>query len=239
MTKAGVPCIPGYHGGNQDPGFLKSEAAKIGFPVLLKAVKGGGGKGMRIASTPEVFLDQLESAKSEARSSFGDDVMLVEKYITTPRHIEVQIFADKHGKCVALGERDCSIQRRHQKILEESPAPHLEESVRQDLWEKARAAALAVGYEGAGTVEFIFDNETGQFFFMEMNTRLQVEHPVTEMVTGEDLVRWQIIVAEGGKLPLTQEEIRTRIAQRGWAMEARIYAENPEMYIRCLHTRCS
>jgi 3-methylcrotonyl-CoA carboxylase alpha subunit len=236
MIKAGVPCIPGYHGRNQDPGFLKSEAAKIGFPVLLKAVKGGGGKGMRIAPTPEVFLDQLESAKSEARSSFGDDVMLVEKYITTPRHIEVQIFADKHGNCVALGERDCSIQRRHQKVLEESPAPHLEESVRQDLWEKARAAALAVGYEGAGTVEFIFDNETGKFFFMEMNTRLQVEHPVTEMVTGEDLVRWQIIVAEDGKLPLTQEEIRTRIAQRGWAIEARIYAENPEMYISWLYT---
>lgn len=229
MTKAGIPCIPGYHGTNQNPEHLKSEAAKIGFPVLLKAVKGGGGKGMRIASTPEVFFEQLESAKFEARSSFGDDVMLVEKYITTPRHIEVQIFADKHGNCVALGERDCSIQRRHQKILEESPAPHLEESVRQDLWEKARAAALAVGYEGAGTVEFIFDNETGEFFFMEMNTRLQVEHPVTEMVTGEDLVRWQITVAEGGKLPLTQEEIRARITQRGWAIEARIYAENPEM----------
>ena len=175
MTDAGVPCIPGYHGTNQNPDFLKSEASKIGFPVLLKAVKGGGGKGMRIAMTPEIFDDQLESAKSEARSSFGDDVMLVEKYITTPRHIEVQVFADKHGNCVALGERDCSIQRRHQKILEESPAPKLEEAIRQDLWQKARAAALAVGYEGAGTVEFIFDNDTGEFFFMEMNTRLQVE----------------------------------------------------------------
>ncbi|KAG7009479.1 peroxisomal acyl-coenzyme A oxidase 1.2 [Physcia stellaris] len=229
MTQAGVPCIPGYHGNNQDADFLKSEASKIGFPVLLKAVKGGGGKGMRIAMTPEVFHDQLESAKSEARSSFGDDVMLVEKYITTPRHIEVQIFADKHGNCVALGERDCSIQRRHQKILEESPAPNLEEAVRQDLWAKARAAALAVGYEGAGTVEFIFDNDTGEFFFMEMNTRLQVEHPVTEMVTGEDLVRWQIIVAEGGKLPLSQQEVETRIAERGHAIEARIYAENPRM----------
>ena len=175
MTDAGVPCIPGYHGTNQDADFLKAEASKIGFPVLLKAVKGGGGKGMRIAMTPESFYDQLESAKSEARSSFGDDIMLVEKYITTPRHIEVQVFADKHGNCVALGERDCSIQRRHQKILEESPAPKLEEAVRQDLWQKARAAALAVGYEGAGTVEFIFDNDTGEFFFMEMNTRLQVE----------------------------------------------------------------
>lgn len=231
MTEAGVPCIPGYHGSNQDASFLKSEALKIGFPVLLKAVKGGGGKGMRIAMTPEVFDDQLRSAMSEARNSFGDDVMLVEKYITTPRHIEVQVFADQHGNCVALGERDCSIQRRHQKILEESPAPHLQEAVRQDLWEKARAAASAVGYEGAGTVEFIFDNETGEFFFMEMNTRLQVEHPVTEMITGEDLVHWQIIVAEGGRLPLTQAEIQSKIAQRGHAIEARIYAENPEMFV--------
>ena len=155
--------------------------------------------------------------------------MLVEKYITTPRHIEVQVFADSHGNCVALGERDCSIQRRHQKILEESPAPHLKEEIRQDIWEKARAAALAVKYEGAGTVEFIFDNDTGEFFFMEMNTRLQVEHPVTEMVTGEDLVRWQLIVAEGGKLPLTQQEIEERIKERGAAIEARIYAENPNM----------
>ena len=231
MIDAGVPCIPGYHGNNQEPGFLKSEARKIGFPVLLKAVKGGGGKGMRIAMTESVFDEQLKSAKSEAMSSFGDDVMLVEKYITTPRHIEVQIFADKHGNCVALGERDCSVQRRHQKVLEESPAPNLDEAVRQDIWGKARAAALAVGYEGAGTVEFIFDNETGEFFFMEMNTRLQVEHPVTEMVTGEDLVRWQIIVAEGGKLPLTQREVEARIAKRGHAIEARIYAENPEMSV--------
>ena len=230
MLQAGVPCIPGYHGSNQDPAFLQAEALKIGFPVLLKAVKGGGGKGMRIASSPEVFLDQLDSAKSEARSSFGDDVMLVEKYITTPRHVEVQVFADKYGNCVALGERDCSIQRRHQKILEESPAPHLDEALRQDLWSKARAAALAVDYEGAGTVEFIFDNDTGEFFFMEMNTRLQVEHPVTEMVTGEDLVHWQLIIAEGGQLPLTQSEIEQRISERGWAIEARIYAENPEMY---------
>ncbi|MCJ1463578.1 hypothetical protein MMC07_002186 [Pseudocyphellaria aurata] len=229
MTDAGVPCIPGYHGSNQDAEFLKSEASKIGFPVLIKAVKGGGGKGMRIAMTENVFDDQLKSAMSEARNSFGDDVMLVEKYITTPRHIEVQIFADQHGNCVALGERDCSIQRRHQKILEESPAPHLREAVRQDLWEKARAAALAVGYEGAGTVEFIFDNDSGEFFFMEMNTRLQVEHPVTEMVTGEDLVHWQIIVAEGGSLPLSQADIQQRILERGHAIEARIYAENPDM----------
>ncbi|KAH7064220.1 carbamoyl-phosphate synthase L chain, ATP binding domain-containing protein [Paraphoma chrysanthemicola] len=229
MTQAGVPCIPGYHGSEQDPDYLKAEAAKIGYPVLLKAVKGGGGKGMRIVNNEQEFFDQLASAKSEARNSFGDEVMLVEKYITTPRHIEVQVFADKHGNCVALGERDCSIQRRHQKILEESPAPHLKEDIRQDIWEKARQAALAVGYEGAGTVEFIFDNDTGEFFFMEMNTRLQVEHPVTEMVTGEDLVRWQLIVAEGGKLPLTQEQIEHRISERGHAIEARIYAENPDM----------
>lgn len=229
MTAAGVPCIPGYHGSNQDPEHLKNEAAKIGYPVLLKAVKGGGGKGMRIVNKPDEFFDQLASAKSEARNSFGDEVMLVEKYITTPRHIEVQVFADSHGNCVALGERDCSIQRRHQKILEESPAPHLKEEIRQDIWEKARAAALAVKYEGAGTVEFIFDNDSGEFFFMEMNTRLQVEHPVTEMVTGEDLVRWQLIVAEGGRLPLTQQEVEQRISERGAAIEARIYAENPDM----------
>ena len=237
MIAAGVPCIPGYHGANQDPDALQAEAAKIGYPVLLKAVKGGGGKGMRIARTAAEFKDQLISAQSEARNSFGDDRMLVEKYIITPRHIEVQVFADSHGNCVALGERDCSIQRRHQKILEESPAPFLAQDVRHDLWSKARAAALAVGYEGAGTVEFIFDNDTGEFFFMEMNTRLQVEHPVTEMVTGEDLVRWQFVVAEGGKLPLTQAEVEARIAERGWAVEARIYAENPEMFVRCIVSR--
>ena len=234
MTEAGVPCVPGYHGKIQDTDVLKAEALKIGFPVLLKAVKGGGGKGMRISMTLDDFKQQLQSAKSEAMSSFGDEAMLVEKYITTPRHIEVQVFADKHGNCVALGERDCSIQRRHQKILEESPAPHLDEAIRQSLWEKARAAALAVNYEGAGTVEFIFDNETGEFFFMEMNTRLQVEHPVTEMVTGEDLVRWQIIVAEGGKLPLSQAQIEARLAKRGHAIEARIYAENPQMFASVL-----
>ncbi|KAG9244631.1 3-methylcrotonyl-CoA carboxylase-like protein subunit alpha [Calycina marina] len=227
MIKAGVPCIPGYHGADQEPQLLLEEAKKIGFPVMVKAVKGGGGKGMRIVLTKDEFLDKLESAKSEGRNSFGDDVMLVEKYIGTPRHIEVQVFADKHGNAVALGERDCSLQRRHQKILEEAPAPNLAEDIRQDLWEKARAAALAVGYEGAGTVEFIFDNDTNEFFFMEMNTRLQVEHPVTEAITGEDLVSWQFKVAAGEPLPLDQATIAQRISKRGWAIEARIYAENP------------
>jgi 3-methylcrotonyl-CoA carboxylase alpha subunit len=242
MTAAGVQCVPGYHGENQDPAFLESEADKIQYPVLIKAVKGGGGKGMRIVRSKAEFQDQLRSAKSEALNSFGDDHMLIEKYITTPRHIEVQVFADKHGNCVALGERDCSLQRRHQKILEESPAPHLPDATRKDIWNKARAAALAVGYEGAGTVEFIFDNDTGQFYFMEMNTRLQVEHPVTEMVTGQDLVHWQILVAEGATLPLTQEEIEAKIAGSGHAIEARIYAENPDQGFipdsgRLLHVR--
>ncbi|KAL4808734.1 carbamoyl-phosphate synthase L chain, ATP binding domain-containing protein [Aspergillus unguis] len=227
MTAAGVPCVPGYHGENQDPAFLEVEADKIKYPVLIKAIKGGGGKGMRIAHSKDEFQAQLQSAKSEAMNSFGDDHVLVEKYITTPRHIEVQVFADKHGNCVALGERDCSIQRRHQKILEESPASHLPDPTRKDIWAKARSAALAVGYEGAGTVEFIFDNDTGEFFFMEMNTRLQVEHPVTEMVTGQDLVHWQLKVAEGAQLPLTQEEVEANIASHGHAIEARIYAENP------------
>jgi 3-methylcrotonyl-CoA carboxylase alpha subunit len=228
MTKVGVPCVPGYHGSDQSPDTLAKEAEQVGFPVLIKAVRGGGGKGMRISRTAAEFSDMLASAKSEARNSFGNDDVLVEKYITTPRHIEVQVFADKHGNCLALGERDCSIQRRHQKILEESPAPGLDQAQRKDLWEKARAAALAVRYEGAGTVEFIFDNDTGEFFFMEMNTRLQVEHPVTEMVTGLDLVHWQIMVAEGKRLPLTQEEVEERIAEMGHAIEARIYAENPD-----------
>ncbi|KAJ5992789.1 hypothetical protein N7451_008513 [Penicillium sp. IBT 35674x] len=227
MLAAGVPCVPGYHGHNQDPQFLEAEADKIKYPVLIKAIKGGGGKGMRIASSKAEFQAQLESAKSESMNSFGDDNVLVEKYITTPRHIEVQVFADKHGNSVALGERDCSIQRRHQKILEESPAPHLPDATRKDIWAKARSAALAVGYEGAGTVEFIFDNDTGEFYFMEMNTRLQVEHPVTEMVTGQDLVHWQIMVAEGAPLPLTQEQVEERIARSGHGIEARIYAENP------------
>ncbi|GJC97723.1 carbamoyl-phosphate synthase subunit L [Colletotrichum higginsianum] len=230
MTAASVPCVPGYHGSEQGEEQLLQHAKNIKFPVLLKSVKGGGGKGMRIVLTEDEFAAQLRSARAEARASFGEggEVMLVEKYIVRPRHVEVQVFADKLGNCVALGERDCSIQRRHQKILEESPAPDLDDETRLDLWEKARKAALAVNYVGAGTVEFILDKDTGEFYFMEMNTRLQVEHPVSEMVTGTDLVEWQFRVAAGEKLPLTQEEIVENIKQHGAAIEARIYAESPE-----------
>ncbi|KAF5489535.1 Methylcrotonoyl-CoA carboxylase subunit alpha [Colletotrichum siamense] len=230
MTAAGVPCVPGYHGSEQGEDQLLQHAKNIKFPVLLKSVKGGGGKGMRIVLTEDEFAAQLRSARAEARASFGEggEVMLVEKYIVRPRHVEVQVFADKLGNCVALGERDCSVQRRHQKILEESPAPDLDDVTRLDLWEKARKAALAVNYVGAGTVEFILDRDSGEFYFMEMNTRLQVEHPVSEMVTGTDLVEWQFRVAAGEKLPLTQEEIMENIKQHGAAIEARIYAENPE-----------
>ncbi|KAI0475860.1 carbamoyl-phosphate synthase subunit L [Xylariaceae sp. FL0804] len=230
MTAAGVPCVPGYHGGDQGEAELLGHARDVGFPVLLKSVRGGGGKGMRVVEDEAAFARQLASARAEARASFGEggEVMLVEKYVVRPRHVEVQVFADRRGHCVALGERDCSVQRRHQKILEESPAPDLDDALRRDLWAKARTAALAVGYVGAGTVEFILDKDTGAFYFMEMNTRLQVEHPVSEMVTGTDLVEWQFRVAAGEDLPLTQDEITERIRQRGAAIEARIYAESPE-----------
>ena len=230
MLAAGVPCVPGYHGTDQTPEQLAAHADAVGYPVLLKSVRGGGGKGMRIVRTPDEFPAQLTSARAEARASFGEggEVMLVERYIVRPRHVEVQVFADTHGACVALGERDCSVQRRHQKILEESPAPDLDNTLRHDLWDKACTAALAVGYVGAGTVEFILNCDTDEFFFMEMNTRLQVEHPVSELVTGTDLVEWQLRVAAGEKLPLTQDEIEARINARGHAIEARIYAENPE-----------
>ncbi|KAH6604201.1 methylcrotonoyl- carboxylase alpha chain [Trichoderma cornu-damae] len=230
MNAANVPCVPGYHGSEQGEEQLLAYAREITFPVLLKSVRGGGGKGMRIVMEEDEFVTQLKSARAEAKASFGEggEVMLVEKYIVRPRHVEVQVFADKHGNTVALGERDCSVQRRHQKVLEESPAPDLDEATRQDLWDKARKAAEAVGYVGAGTVEFILDKGSGKFYFMEMNTRLQVEHPVTEMVTGLDLVEWQFRIAAGEKLPLTQAEVEEQMNRRGAAIEARIYAENPE-----------
>lgn len=223
MEKASVPLVPGYHGEDQDPALLRREADRIGYPVLLKASAGGGGKGMRVVESGEVFDAALASVKREASASFGDDKVLVEKYLMRPRHIEIQVFADTLGNCVYLFERDCSVQRRHQKVLEEAPAPGMTEERRRAMGEAAVAAARAVAYVGAGTVEFIA-NQDGSFYFMEMNTRLQVEHPVTEMITGQDLVEWQLRVAAGEALPLTQEELRIN----GHALEARIYAENPD-----------
>jgi len=222
MEKAGVPLVPGYHGAAQDAAMLKKEADRIGYPVLIKASAGGGGKGMRVVGKAADFTDALAAAKREAASSFGDDRVLVEKYLTRSRHIEVQVFADTHGHCVYLFERDCSVQRRHQKILEEAPAPGITAERRREMGNAAVAAARAVGYVNAGTVEFIAD-EHGHFYFMEMNTRLQVEHPVTEMITGLDLVEWQLRVASGEPLPLVQEQL----AIKGHAIEARVYAEDP------------
>ncbi|MBM3532679.1 MAG: acetyl/propionyl/methylcrotonyl-CoA carboxylase subunit alpha [Alphaproteobacteria bacterium] len=221
MERTGVPLVPGYHGDDQAEAKLTSEARRIGFPVLVKASAGGGGKGMRIVGAEKDFSSALASAKREAASSFGDDRVLVEKYLTRPRHIEIQVFADAHGNCVYLHERDCSIQRRHQKVLEEAPAPGMTPARRQEMGEAAVAAARAVGYRGAGTVEFIAEGE--RFYFMEMNTRLQVEHPVTEMITGQDLVEWQLRVASGEPLPLRQNDIPLD----GHAMEVRLYAEDP------------
>lgn len=223
MEHAGVPLVPGYHGEDQDPALLRAEADRIGYPVLIKASAGGGGKGMRVVEAGDAFEAALASVRREASASFGDDKVLVEKYLTRPRHIEIQVFADTHGNCVYLFERDCSAQRRHQKVLEEAPAPGMTEERRRAMGEAAVAAARAVGYVGAGTVEFIA-NQDGSFYFMEMNTRLQVEHPVTEMITGQDLVEWQLRVAAGEPLPLTQEQLRID----GHAIEARVYAENPE-----------
>ncbi len=222
MEAAGVPLVPGYHGEDQDPALLAREAVRIGFPVLIKASAGGGGKGMRIVRDPVGFAEALASAKREAVSSFGDDRVLVERYLDRPRHIELQVFADTHGQCIHLFERDCSVQRRHQKVLEEAPAPGLSVQRRRQMGSAAVAAARAVNYVGAGTVEFIQDS-SGEFFFMEMNTRLQVEHPVTEMITGLDLVEWQLRVASGEPLPLSQEQV----AIHGHAIEARVYAEDP------------
>lgn len=224
MIAAGLPVIPGYHGDDQSIERLQEEASRIGYPVMIKAVMGGGGKGMRIVESEVEFKEKLESAKRESMKHFSDDRVILEKYIKSSRHIEVQIFADQHGKVVHLFERDCSVQRRHQKILEEAPASGLTEEQRRDLGEKAVEAAKAVNYEGAGTVEFIWDNESGKFYFMEMNTRLQVEHPVTEMITGIDLVQWQLEIASGRPLPLSQKDI----GRYGFAVEARVYAENVE-----------
>ncbi len=223
MEKAQVPLVPGYHGDNQDADFLHTQADAIGYPVLLKASAGGGGKGMRVVEQSADFKEALASCKREAINSFGDDKVLAEKYLQRPRHIEIQVFADTHGNCVYLFERDCSVQRRHQKVLEEAPAPGMTAERRAAMGEAAVAAAKAVGYVGAGTVEFIA-NQDGSFYFMEMNTRLQVEHPVTEMITGTDLVEWQLRVAAGEPLPLRQEQLRIH----GHAIEARVYAENPE-----------
>ncbi|HEY1609275.1 MAG TPA: biotin carboxylase N-terminal domain-containing protein, partial [Paraburkholderia sp.] len=221
MHAAAVPLVPGYHGDDQDPVRLQREADGIGYPVLLKASAGGGGKGMRVVERSEDFAAALASCKREAAASFANDRVLIEKYLTRPRHVEVQVFADTHGGAVYLFDRDCSVQRRHQKVLEEAPAPGLDDAVRRAMGDAAVAAARAVDYVGAGTVEFIMAG--GAFYFMEMNTRLQVEHPVTEMVTGLDLVEWQLRVAAGERLPLAQRDL----AVRGHALEARIYAESP------------
>ncbi len=227
MGKAGVPLVPGYHGDRQEPAFLRAEADTIGYPVLIKASAGGGGKGMRRVDRSEDFEDALASCQREAKASFGDQHVLVERYVTRPRHVEIQVFGDAHGNCVYLFERDCSVQRRHQKILEEAPAPGMSEARRAEMGAAAVAAAKAVGYVGAGTVEFIAEPTADgdlRFYFMEMNTRLQVEHPVTEAITGTDLVEWQLRVASGEPLPLRQEEL----AIHGHAIEARICAENPD-----------
>lgn len=223
MDEAGVPIIKGYHGDQQDDATLLTESRKIGFPVMLKAIMGGGGKGMRICMTEADFQSQLDSARREALQGFGDDRMLVEKFVEDPRHVEVQVFGDNYGDAVYLYERDCSVQRRHQKVLEEAPAPGISWETRRAIGEAAVRAAKAVNYSGAGTVEFIMDKHEN-FWFMEMNTRLQVEHPVSEMITGADLVEWQIRVARGEKLPLKQEEIELN----GHSIEARVYAEDPE-----------
>ena len=230
MEKAGVPLVPGYHAADQDPALLQREADRIGYPALIKASAGGGGKGMRVVNSSAEFADALASCKREAINSFGDDAVLIEKYVQRPRHIEIQVFGDTHGNCVYLFERDCSVQRRHQKVLEEAPAPGMTEALRKQMGEAAVAAAKAVNYVGAGTVEFIVEQtaydkpESMKFYFMEMNTRLQVEHPVTEAITGLDLVEWQLRVASGEPLPLQQNDLRIH----GHAIEARICAENPD-----------
>ncbi|MBU2293075.1 MAG: acetyl/propionyl/methylcrotonyl-CoA carboxylase subunit alpha, partial [Gammaproteobacteria bacterium] len=223
MEAAGVPLVPGYHGEAQDVETFRTASNAIGYPVLLKAAAGGGGKGMKVVEVESELAEALASAKREAQSSFGDSRMLVEKYVLKPRHVEIQVFADQHGSCLYLNERDCSIQRRHQKVVEEAPAPGLSAELRRAMGEAAVKAAQAIGYVGAGTVEFLLD-ERGDFFFMEMNTRLQVEHPVTELITGLDLVAWQIRVARGEALPITQDQVPLI----GHAIEVRLYAEDPD-----------
>lgn len=226
MEAAGVPLIPGYHGDNQDAGFLQQQADSIGYPVLIKASAGGGGKGMRIVENSSDFIDLLDSCRREAITSFGDDQVLIEKYALKPRHIEIQVFGDMHGNYVHLFERDCSVQRRHQKVLEEAPAPGVDAAMREAMGTAAIEAARAVNYFGAGTVEFIVEQREGamNFYFMEMNTRLQVEHPVSEAISGVDLVEWQLLVAAGKPLPRKQDELTIN----GHAIEARICAENPD-----------
>lgn len=223
IQELGIPSIPGYHGEDQSPQVLLSEAIKIGFPVLVKASAGGGGKGMRIVNEEAEFVAALESAKREALNAFGDDTVLIEKYITSPRHIEIQVMSDMHGNHLHLFERECSIQRRYQKIIEESPSVAVTDDIRKKMTEAAVKITKGIDYTGAGTVELILDTD-GSFYFLEMNTRLQVEHPVTEMVTGLDLVKLQIMVAQGEKLPFTQNEI----TQKGHAIEVRLYAEDPD-----------
>jgi 3-methylcrotonyl-CoA carboxylase alpha subunit len=223
VESSNVPVTPGYHGKDQNPDVLLSEACRIGFPVLIKATAGGGGKGMRAVFNEEEFADALAGAKREALASFGDEEMLIEKYLVEPRHVEIQIFCDHHGNAVYLFERDCSIQRRHQKIIEEAPAPHFKDSLREAMGKAAVQAAKSIGYVGAGTIEFLLDQDE-KFYFMEMNTRLQVEHPVTEMITKQDLVEWQLKVASKQPLPLTQEDLKIH----GHAIEVRIYAEDTD-----------
>jgi 3-methylcrotonyl-CoA carboxylase alpha subunit len=223
MAKANVPLVPGYHGDDQSSAILKQSAEDMGYPVLLKAAAGGGGKGMRAVYHADEFDQALAAAKREAKNSFNDEIMLVEKYLQQPRHVEIQVFCDQHNNAVHLFERDCSLQRRHQKVIEEAPAPGMTEELRQRMGEAAIRAASAINYQGAGTVEFLLDS-SGEFFFMEMNTRLQVEHPVTEMISGQDLVEWQLRVANGEPLPCTQDQLNIK----GHAFEARIYAEDPE-----------
>ena len=221
MQKAGIPVIPGYHGKNQDPNQMAVEADRIGYPILIKASAGGGGKGMRIVTCPNDFSEAFNAAKREALNAFGNEEIILEKYVTSPRHIEIQIFADNQGHTIHLFERDCSIQRRHQKIIEETPAPNFSAALRKKMTESAILAAKTIGYVGAGTVEFLLDDD--KFYFIEMNTRLQVEHAITEKITGIDLVEWQLRVASGEPLPRLQSEI----LPKGHAIEARVYAEDP------------